>query len=121
MPAGIKAKTGAKSQGKDGDKKSADINTGESFWEYHPAGGVEVISNVAVLNDLVYFLASDKTLRAVELHTGKQVGQLQSRYLRSWHDLELGEYISVPGVAASESLLFVSFGGRTLYAFAPKD
>jgi outer membrane protein assembly factor BamB len=102
-----------------GSLVAVSTETGELLWEYRPSAEAQVISKVAVLDDRAYFLVSDKTLRAVDLRTGEEGGRLQSKYMRSWHDVEPGEPISVPGVAASEHMLFVSFGGRTLYAFAP--
>ncbi len=104
-----------------GSLQAVDTDTGESVWEYKPPGEAEIISNVAILDSLVYVLASDKTLRALDIGTGKEIGMLKSASMWSWKDREpgLGLVISIPGVAASDDMLFVSFGGRTLYAFGP--
>jgi outer membrane protein assembly factor BamB len=91
-----------------GSLLAVSVETGERFWEYHPSAEAQVISNVAILDQRVYFLVSDKTLQAVDLHTGREAGRLQSEYMRSWHNAELGDTVVIPGVSASEDMLFVT-------------
>ena len=104
-----------------GSLLAVDINSGNLLWEYHPANSAQVVSNAAVLGRLVYVLASDNTLRGVDLESGREVGALHSAYMKLWYDHELLEPVSVAGVAASDDMLYVSFGGRTLYAFQPAN
>jgi len=94
---------------------AVELDTGELVWSYQPEEGVGVISGVAVSNGTGYAVFSDGTLRAIDLEAGEARVIVKSEALYHW-GMDTAEDISVPGIAASDSHLFVSFGCRSIYA-----
>jgi hypothetical protein len=65
-----------------------------------------------VLDGVLYGIFSDARLRGFDLATGQEIGHIQ------FVDVSDVSYdVTVPGLAASEDMLFVSLGKTKLYAF----
>jgi outer membrane protein assembly factor BamB len=93
-----------------------DVYTGDVQWKY-PSGpdavtSVRLLSNFVVLNGIFYGIFSDARLRGFDPVTGQELGHIQ---FVDVSDVSNG--VTVPGLAASEDMLFVSLGKTKLYAF----
>jgi outer membrane protein assembly factor BamB len=91
-------------------------NTGDVQWQYPSSSNsvtsVRLLSNFVVLDDIVYGIFSDARLRGFDLATGQELGYIQ------FVDVSDVAYdITVPGLASSDQMLFVSLGKTKLYAF----
>jgi outer membrane protein assembly factor BamB len=92
-------------------------HTGDALWQY-PRGTespppIELPSNPVVFNDIVYGIFSDARLRGFDASTGQEIGHIQ--FMDVANDPLLQR--TVPGLAVSEDMLFVSLGKTKLYAF----
>jgi len=101
-----------------------DRGTYDIKWIYSPAVKYIARSPVAVLDEVGYVIYSDATLRAIDLATGRELGYWQPGILDRWFwpvcfpfpFLCIADETGV-GMAASDDMLFVSFGNGKLYAF----
>lgn len=91
---------------------AVDKSSGEQLWMYETESGFPIVSEVAVLGEHAFLLASDATVRALDAGTGREVGRYQASSIRLWTEDGTGL-----GVAASENMLFACFGGREVLAF----
>lgn len=92
-------------------------HTGDTLWQY-PRGTesptpMELLSNPVVLDGIVYGIFSDARLRGFNAATGQEIGHIE------FVDVANVPYtdLTVPGLAASDNMLFVSLGKTKLYAF----
>jgi outer membrane protein assembly factor BamB len=93
-----------------------DRHTGNIRWQYpsspDPSGSTRLLSNLVVLDGILYGIFSDARLRGFDPVTGQEIGHIQ------FVDVSDVSYdVTVPGLAASEDMLFVSLGKTKLYAF----
>jgi outer membrane protein assembly factor BamB len=89
-------------------------------WEYRPQGRLglnrlEIVSNPAILGEVVYAIFSDGTLRAVNRQSGLEVGYWQATTVK----YSFTDNSAIPGVAVSNDTLVASFGNGQIYAFGP--
>lgn len=93
-----------------------DLQTGDVQWQY-PNGrasstSLRLLSNLVVLDGVLYGIFSDARLRGFDPVTGQEIGHIQFVDVS-----EVSNAVTVPGLAASEDMLFVSLGKTKLYAF----
>lgn len=93
-----------------------DLQTGDVQWQY-PNGratssSLRLLSNLVVLDGVLYGIFSDARLRGFDPVTGQEIGHIQFVDVS-----EVSNAVTVPGLAASEDMLFVSLGKTRLYAF----
>jgi outer membrane protein assembly factor BamB len=91
-------------------------HTGDTLWQY-PRGTespppVELLSNPVVFDGIVYGIFSDARLHSFDAATGQEIGYIQFVDVSNV-PLDL----TVPGLASSDKMLFVSLGKTKLYAF----
>lgn len=106
---------------------AVDLDTLQPKWEYIPLPAndepyLEIISNVAILGNVGYAIATDATLRAFDISSGQEIGRWQAPSVADWWRGGKGgvsDADPVPGVASDGSRVYASFGFDTLYAFAP--
>jgi outer membrane protein assembly factor BamB len=90
---------------------------GDILWQFpHNIGSStspELLSNLVILDGIVYGIFSDARLRGFDASTGQEIGHIQ------FVDVANVPYtnLTVPGLAASDNMLFVSLGKTKLYAF----
>lgn len=93
-----------------------DCNTGVIEWQYPLASDSsasgKLLSNPVILDNVIYGIFSDAVLRGFNADTGQQIGHIQ---FSDVSDVPFG--LTVPGLAASENMLFVSLGKTKLFAF----
>jgi len=94
------------------------IEDGSLLWRSEAKDGVELLSGVDILEGTAYAIFGDGTLRSIDLETGEIDIILRSEALSYWKNNE-GSYFPIPGLVASDELLFASFGCSTLYALRP--
>ena len=87
-------------------------DTGRILWQYPSYQNVALVSNIIVVNDIVYGIFSDGRLIGFQRQTGKIVGYIQFAGVSNTL-----EQTTIPGIATSENELFVSLGYKKLYAF----
>jgi outer membrane protein assembly factor BamB len=92
-------------------------HTGDILWQY-PRGTespppIEQLSNPLVFDGIVYGIFSDARLRGFDAATGQEIGHIQ--FVDVAND-PLSQR-TVPGLASSDHMLFVSLGKTKLYAF----
>jgi outer membrane protein assembly factor BamB len=102
---------------RDGTLLAINRHTGDTLWQY-PRGTessppVELLSNPVVFDGIVYGIFSDARLRGFDASTGQEIGHIQ--FVDVANDPLLQR--TVPGLAVSEDMLFVSLGKTKLYAF----
>jgi outer membrane protein assembly factor BamB len=96
---------------------AANRYTGSFQWEYPSSSSsstsLELLSNLVALDNIVYGIFSDAKLRGFDPLTGQEIGHIQ------FVDVVKVPYtnLTVPGLAASDNMLFVSLGKTKLYAF----
>jgi outer membrane protein assembly factor BamB len=92
-------------------------HTGDALWQYPRGTGsppsIELLSNPVVFEGIVYGIFSDARLRGFDASTGQEMGHIQ--FVDVANDPLLQR--TVPGLAVSEDMLFVSLGKTKLYAF----
>jgi outer membrane protein assembly factor BamB len=96
---------------------TVDIKTGEPLWQFAPlpmAEGqtIKLLSNPVKLNRIVYGIFSDATLRGLNEENGIETGYIQFPSVS-----QLRWQVTMPGLAASNHVLFVSPGYHKIYAF----
>jgi outer membrane protein assembly factor BamB len=98
------------------DLLAIDLYTGELQWRYPIVTGStasgRLLSNLVVLRGVLYGIFSDARLRGFDPVTGQEIGHIQFVDVS-----EVSNAVTVPGLAASEDMLFVSLGKTKLYAF----
>jgi len=88
-------------------------DTGEILWQYPSRQNTNtLVSNIIVIDDIVYGIFSDGRLIGFQRQTGKIVGYIQFAGVSNTL-----EQTTIPGIIASENKLFVSLGYKKLYAF----
>jgi outer membrane protein assembly factor BamB len=96
-----------------------DIERLERVWrhEFSHSGeedGLKVYGGPILYQDVVYVILSDSSIRALDGHSGEEIGKWQGRHVeKRWG---IGTPIS-PGFAVGSDRLFVSFGTNELCAF----
>jgi outer membrane protein assembly factor BamB len=90
--------------------------TGDLSWRYPPVSdspaSVGLLSNLVVLDGIVYGIFSDARLRGFDAANGREIGYIQFVDV-SHAPLDL----TVPGLAVSRDMLYISLGKTRLYAF----
>lgn len=94
-------------------------------WIYQPqpAAHLHPLAPIVILDGIGYVIFSDVTVRAFDLESGQELGYWQPTpdELRWWPICPLPPSACLQsaraGLAASENMLFVSFGDGKLYAF----
>ncbi len=77
----------------------------------------EVLGDPVALNDMVYTILSDSSVRAIDLKSGQEIGFWR------WSNVEdrrFGSTPLVPGLAVGAGRLFATFGTNSLCAFEEK-
>lgn len=91
-------------------------HTGDTLWQYprstESPPPIKLLSNPVVLDGIVYGIFSDARLRGFDAATGREIGRIQFVDVSNV-PLDL----TVPGLASSDTMLFVSLGKTKLYAF----
>lgn len=92
-------------------------HTGDIQWEYpfysDSTAPLKLLSNPIVFDGIVYGIFSDARLRGFDAVTGQEIGHIQ--FVDVAND-PLSQR-TVPGLASSDNMLFVSLGKTKLYAF----
>ena len=94
------------------------LEDGRLQWRSEAKDGIELLSGIDVLKGVGYAIFEDGTLRSIDLETGEINIVLRSEALSYWRNND-SSYFPVPGLSASDELLFASFGCSTLYALRP--
>lgn len=97
---------------------SVSLNDGKIVWQASAADKIGLLSGIDILKGTGYAIFEDGTVRSIDLDNGKIDVVLQSEALAYWGNVD-SSYFPVPGLAASDEMLFASFGCSTLYAFRP--
>lgn len=92
----------------EGNLIAVHIETGELLWRFAPPTTGEeqkakLVSNPVELNKVVYGIFSDATVRGVNKESGVEIGYIQFPSVS-----ELQRQVTMPGLAASDRMLFVS-------------
>jgi outer membrane protein assembly factor BamB len=92
-------------------------HSGDIQWEYpfhsDSTARLELLSNPIVLDGVVYGIFSDARLRGFDATSGQEIGHVQ--FVDVANDPLTQR--TVPGLASSDHMLFVSLGKTKLYAF----
>ncbi len=88
---------------------------GELIWR-SPEGG-DVLSNVVVMNGVVYAIFEDRTLRGFDAETGEEIGRLRFSGVGG---VSIGGPVGIPKIGIAEDLLLVTPDSLTLFALQPK-
>jgi outer membrane protein assembly factor BamB len=92
------------------------LRTGDIQWQYpadsDPTTSVKLLSKPVVLDGVVYGIFSDARLRGFNVTTGQEMGYIQFANVP-----DVSRNLTVPGLAASHQMLYVSLGKTRLYAF----
>jgi outer membrane protein assembly factor BamB len=110
-----------------GTVQAIDLNKFNKLWEYEPEndkGRVDILSGIAIIDNVGYAIADDGTLRAFDISNGEEIGWWSSpEGVTDWRGVIGGYSDGTPlaGVVSDGKKLYVSFGGKTLYAFGLPD
>jgi outer membrane protein assembly factor BamB len=101
----------------EGSLVGADVRTGDLLWQFAPrveeeGQKIKLLSNPVELQGIVYGIFSDATLRGVNKESGIEIGYIQFPSVS-----QLRWQATMPSLAASKDVLFVSPGYRKIYAF----
>jgi outer membrane protein assembly factor BamB len=98
------------------DLLAIDLYTGELWWRYpivsESTASRRLLSDLVVLRGVLYGIFSDARLHGFDPVTGHEIGHIQFVDVS-----KVSNAVTVPGLAASEDMLFVSLGKTRLYAF----
>jgi len=101
----------------EGHLLAIDSNNGSILWEYSDSPAARVISNMIVLDEVVYAVFADDTLRGIDVLTGHEIGRLETEGIQR---PSIGDYFGFAKVAIAGDLLIVTFDGVTLFAMQPQ-
>jgi outer membrane protein assembly factor BamB len=101
----------------EGHLLAIDTNDGSLLWEYSDSPAVRVISNIVILDEVVYAVFADDTLRGIDALTGQEIGHLQAE---GSERPSIGNYFGIAKVAIAGNLLLVTFDDVTLLALQPQ-
>lgn len=100
-----------------GSLVAVDVKTGDLLWQFAPPATeegqkIKLLSNPVELQGIVYGIFSDATLRGVNKESGVEIGYIQFPSVS-----QLRWQATMPSLATSNHVLFVSPGYRKIYAF----